>query len=247
VFTPEERSALRERLLERAREDDRVTGAAVTGSAATDDEDRWSDVDIFLGIAENADIDTVLADWTHAIYTEDRAVAHWDLRAPAALYRVFLLDSCLQVDVAFTPESKFGPGGPRFRTVFGDEVAVTPAGRPTFDDVTGLGWLGVLHANAAVERGRLWEAEYWVSSVRDQALSLACLRFGESPSYARGYDRLSKDVTAPYEDGLVRSLEARELRRALAAVTTRLLHEIRSEDAALADGLEGPLLEVAGG
>jgi hypothetical protein len=224
-----------------------VTGAAITGSAVTDDEDRWSDVDIFLGIAENAHIDTVVADWTHAVYTEERAVAHWDLRAPAALYRVFLLDSCLQVDIAFTPESKFGPGGPRFRTVFGDEVAVTPAGGPTFDDVAGLGWLGVLHANAAVERGRLWEAEYWISSVRDQALSLACLRFGESPSYARGYDRLPKDVTGPYEDCLVRSLEARELRRALADVTTGLLHEIRCEDAALADRLEGPLLEVAGG
>lgn len=34
--------------------DARVTGAALTGSTATGTADRWSDVDVFLGLADGA-------------------------------------------------------------------------------------------------------------------------------------------------------------------------------------------------
>ena len=108
MYTPEQREEVRDGLLERARGDDCVTGAAVTGSAALGNEDRWSDVDIFLGIAESAELDAVVADWTDSVYEEAGAVHHWDVRAGTALYRVFLLESGLQVDIAFTPDSDFG-------------------------------------------------------------------------------------------------------------------------------------------
>ena len=61
MFTPEDRERVRARLLERAREDDRVTGAAITGSAAEGREDSWSDVDVYLGLAEDADMSMVMA------------------------------------------------------------------------------------------------------------------------------------------------------------------------------------------
>ena len=92
--------------------------------------------------------------------------------------------------------------------------------------MAGLGWLGVLHANKAIERGRPWEAAYWIASVRDQTLALACLRLGESPYYSRGVDRLPPDVTAPLAETLVRGLEPDELRRALRAARRCLLEEI---------------------
>jgi predicted nucleotidyltransferase len=44
MFTVDRRRQVRERLLERASEDSRIVGAAVTGSAARDAEDRWSDI-----------------------------------------------------------------------------------------------------------------------------------------------------------------------------------------------------------
>ncbi len=153
MYTPEQRDGVRDALLERARGDDRVTGAALTGSAALGNEDRWSDVDVFLGIAESTDLDEVIADWTTALYEEGRAVHHWDVRAGAALYRVFLLESGLQVDIAFTPELDFGARSPSFELAFGEPVEVPPTEPPAFADVAGLGWLGVLHANKAIERG----------------------------------------------------------------------------------------------
>jgi predicted nucleotidyltransferase len=39
-----------------------MTGAALTGSAARDAEHSWSDVDVFLGIAADAETGDVVAD-----------------------------------------------------------------------------------------------------------------------------------------------------------------------------------------
>ncbi len=242
MYTPEDRHRVRSSLLERAREDPRISGAALTGSAAFDNEDRWSDVDVFLGVAEGTDIDDVVADWTEALANEAGVVHHWDVRSGPALYRVFLLESGLHVDVAFTPEWDFGARGPSFRTVFGDPVDVAAPLLPTFTNVVGLGWLSVLHADAAIEREQPWAAAFWIASVRDQTIAVACLRLGENPMYARGVDGLPPDVTAPLEETFVVSLERDELRRALGAARRCLLDEIAATDAALAGGLEAALL-----
>jgi len=50
VFTPEDRGRLRAVLIAAARADERLSGTALTGSAALDAEDRWSDIDLALGI-----------------------------------------------------------------------------------------------------------------------------------------------------------------------------------------------------
>jgi len=42
---------MRALLLERARADGRIAGAAVAGSAAADAEDRWSDIDLCFSVA----------------------------------------------------------------------------------------------------------------------------------------------------------------------------------------------------
>src|ERR1035441_2747454 len=64
MFTPEERARLRSDLLAYAASDQRISGAAITGSAAAAREDRWSDIDLAFGVGEPADLPNVLADWT---------------------------------------------------------------------------------------------------------------------------------------------------------------------------------------
>jgi predicted nucleotidyltransferase len=245
VFTPEDRERVRARLLEFAREDDRVTGAAVTGSAAEGREDRWSDVDVFLGIA--GELEPVMADWTARLTDELGAVDHWDLPVGQAIYRVFLFSSCLQVDVAFTPESDFGARGPAFRVEFGTPVERAPASvPPAIEYYSGLGWLYLLHARVAIERDRVWQATNAIDGLRDQTVALACVRFGEWPDHARGAHLVPRDVTAPLEATLVRSLDPDELRRALRAATEAFLAEVRESDSELATRLE-PVLREAGG
>ena len=245
MFTPDQRERVRSRLLDRARDDARVVGAAVTGSASHDAEDRWSDIDLFFGIADGVDLELVLDDWTDFMCGELRARHHFDVRNASAVYRVFLLPDCLEVDLAFTPTSTFGALGPTFQVVFGEAVesrAIAPADP---NRLVGLAWHHVLHARICIERGRLWQAEYWISAVRDHTLALACLRLGHPADYAKGADDLTSEIRASLEAALVRELSVEELGRSLRVAVTGLLRELYETNRGLADQLRDPLQELA--
>ncbi len=245
MFTSDHQEALRRQLLELAEKDPRITGAAVTGSAADGRQDRWSDIDLFFGVAEHVELDTILSDWSDYLYGELAALHHFDLKVPAAVYRAFLLPSCLEVDLGFTPTGRFGPRGPHFRVVFGEAVQRPQASGPDPGHVIGLAWHHVLHARSCIERQKPWQAEYWISGIRDQVLALACRRFGEPAAYAKGADALPVAVTGELEDALVRSLALEELRRALRVAATRLLRELYETDRDQAQRLEQPIRELA--
>ncbi len=245
MFTPDDRDRVCARVLERARADDRVIGAALTGSAAHDAQDRWSDVDLFLGITDEADHDAVLVEWSGWIHGELGAVHHFDVRAGPTIYRVFLLPGALELDIAFAPAAEFRARGSQFRVVFGAAAAPRSASAPDVDDLIGRGWHHVLHGRASIERGRSWQAEQWISALRDHTLALACVRFGERTDFAKGVHRLPPEVTAPLENALVLSLDPDELRRALRVAVGGFLRELRAVRPALAARLQAPLLEVA--
>jgi predicted nucleotidyltransferase len=60
VFTVEERNRISDRILEIAKSEERVVAAAVVGSLATDEGDRWSDLDLTFGITpENQTLDVL--------------------------------------------------------------------------------------------------------------------------------------------------------------------------------------------
>ena len=61
--------------------------------------------------------------------------------------------------------------------------------------------------------------------MRDHALALACLREGVTAVQARGYDDLSTETLARYEDAHIGSLEPATLRAALAASVLALTSE----------------------
>jgi len=245
MFTEAERDRLRARLLDRARADKSLMGAAMTGSAALGGADRWSDIDLFFGVAEGLAPEDVLDDWSRFMYRGLGALHHFDVRAAPAIYRAFLLPACLEVDLAFAPAAAFGARGPHFRAVFGEPAEQPDMPRASRDHRIGLAWHHALHAWMCIERGKVWQAEYWISAIRDEGLALACLRLGRPTDYAKGVDNLPPELTAPWEEALVRALTPAELRRALGVATTALLGELREADAALAARLEGPLRELA--
>src|SRR5438552_1934768 len=119
MFTTEQRDQVRDRVLKLVRADPRVTSGALTGSTAVGAGDEWSDIDLAFGIAEGISLEAVLDDWTEFFGREFDVLHHWDLRHSTSIYRVFLLPSGLEVDVAATPQQDFGPRGPNFRTLFG--------------------------------------------------------------------------------------------------------------------------------
>ena len=238
MFTVEQRDALREQVLQLAEEDERVVSGAAVGSLAVDGGDRFSDLDLTFGIADDVPATEVLDDWTRTLISERDAVQLADLGSGPTTYRVFLLPGALQFDLSMTPAAQFRPAGPRFQLLFGETAvddfeASTPraAGNlfiPTpsvAHDLFGWGVIYALHARACIERGRVWQAEHYVGAVRDHALSLACLREGLLAVQARGYDDLSAETLARFERAHVGVIEPAPLRAALAASVLALVRE----------------------
>jgi hypothetical protein len=238
MFTVAQRDALRERVLRLAEEDERVVAGAAVGSLAVEGGDRFSDLDLTFGIADHVQVADVLDDWTRTLFDELDAVQLAELERGPTTYRVFLLPDALQLDLSMTPAAQFRPAGPRFRLLFGETAAgeiETPtlpvAGHlflptpPVARDIFGWGVIYALHARACIERGRIWQAEHYVGAVRDHALSLACLRQGRPAVQARGYDDLSAETLARFEDAHVGTVEPGALRAALAASVLALVRE----------------------
>jgi len=242
MWTAEERQSLRFELIEAARADPRIVAAAITGSASVGQEDRWSDIDLAFGVGE--DLEGALGAFTERMARRHGALHHVDVPSGTWIYRVFLLPSTLQVDLAFAPSTDFGARGPTFALVFGEARA--PAPRPeTSDESIGWGWLYALHARSSMARGKPWQAEYMVSGLRDRTLALACRRHGLPAREARGVDRLPREVTASLEDGLVRALDRGELARAFRVCLDALQREIEAVDRELAARLRPALDELA--
>ena len=260
MFTVEQRDALREHLLQLAEEDERVVAGAAVGSLAVDAGDRFSDLDLTFGIADHVPVVEVLDDWTRTLIGERDAVRLADLERGPTIYRVFLLPDALQFDLSMTSAAQFRPAGPRFRLMFGEtaadesEVSTVPTPRvapglfiPTPSvphDLFGWGVIYALHARACIERGRVWQAEHYVGTLRDHALSLACLREGVPAVQARGYDDLPTETLARFEDAHVGATEPRTLRTALAASVRALVDEGAAARLPHADAVAQRLAEL---
>jgi len=225
MFSIDDRNRVRDRMLALAASDPRVVAGAVVGSLALHEGDRWSDLDLTFAVADDVPISDVLNDWTGAIMDEYDAIVLFDLPAGASIYRVFMLPGCLQFDLSFTPAAAFGATSPKFRLLFGEAVTKPYMPAPTPQELFGYAVHHALRARFCIERGRVWQAEYWLSGVRDYALHLACLRHELPARNGRGFDDLPADVLAAFAGALARSLDPAELLRALDVAITGLLRE----------------------
>lgn len=238
MFTVEQRDALRASVLRLAERDERVVAGAAVGSLAVNGGDRFSDLDLTFGIADQVQVSDVLDDWTGTLVDELEAVPLAELERGPIIYRVFLLPDLLQLDLSMMPAAQFRPAGPRFRLLFGEQAPggfesptptlvgdlfiATPA---VARDIFGWGVIYALYSRTCIERGRVWQAEHYVAAVRDHALSLACLRQGLPAVQARGYDDLPAETLARFERTHVGVAEPEALRAALAASVLALMRE----------------------
>lgn len=225
MFSVEERNQVRDYVLRLAESDARVVAAAVVGSLALGEGDRWSDLDLTFAVADEFPISDVLEDWTLDLIQQFDAALLFDLPSGASIYRVFLLPGCLQFDLSFTPASKFGATSPRFKLLFGKAVEKPYLPQPDAHELFGYAVHHALRARFCIERGRTWEAEYLISGARDYVMSMACRRRGLPANHGRGLDALPPDVLKAFSNTLVRSLEREELLRALGYVIDSLFHE----------------------
>lgn len=122
MFTVNDRNSLYDFVMQLAKDDRRVVTGALVGSLALDGGDRWSDLDLTFSVEDGFPMHDVLEDWTGIFQGKLDAAHFFDIHRDPLIYRVFLLPSCLQCDLSFTPKSKFGPAGPKFKLLLGKYV-----------------------------------------------------------------------------------------------------------------------------
>ena len=245
IFTPAERELLRGELTSAAQKDPNLCGAAHTGSGASASLDCWSDIDLALCLKPDASHERVLAEWTELLYRH-HAVAHLDIMRGPTLFRVFLLEHTLQVDVAFWRAEEFAPIGPNFLLIFGKVGRPHHTPPPDPFSLIGMAWLYALHVRSSLARGRILQAEYMLSGMRNHVSELTALRCGVNPHQGRGLDDLpvlERDLAASH---IPCSLAPSELRRAFQSAMRALLEEVRHADGEVANRLSGPLNDIVG-
>ena len=229
TFSPEQRDRIRDLVLDRARHDDRITGGAIVGSFATGAADRWSDLDLAFGLAEDVAPGAVLDDWTSWLANDEGAIHLFDLSADTAVYRVFLLPGALQLDVSVRPSEHFR-SGPGFALVFGSSMDRQPPVPASTRELLGWAVVFAIHLRACVERGRLWQADYDLNELRERAMGLACLGRGLRAGYGRDFDELPAELLARFAEVRASALTVAELCRAAAIGIDLLLAEATGLD-----------------
>jgi hypothetical protein len=189
-------------------------------------------------------LNEVLIDWTTRLYRDHAAVANYDVRRGDILYRVFLLDNTLQVDLSFWPTNELRAVGRKFSLIFGAVGGPISVPAPDSKDLIGMAWLYALHVRSSIARSRMLQAEYMLSGMRDNVLALMCKRHGVVAVQGRGLDELSEEQKARATECLARSLEPVELKRAFRLTVDALLEEVRCADPGLATKLEGTLRSI---
>ena len=247
VFTPDERTSLRRHLIDAAREDPRVTSAALVGSAARQEEDEWSDIDLALQLSPGVEVSEVVDDWTLDLASRGRVVDHLDLRADGALYRVFLLASTLQVDLSFWPHDAFRASGPDFELLFGTPVEPAASTTGNADHHVRLGWLHALHARSAIARRREWQAVWMLEGMRNEIVASACLRHGVPAHQGRGVDRLPSGLRSRLKPTLVTATDTFALSTVFLALSRLLLEEAAELGWENQEELADVLSQIAGG
>jgi hypothetical protein len=95
-------------------------------------------------------------------------------------------------------------------------------------------------ARSSIARSRNLQALYMVNGLRDNVVSLACLRHGLPADQGRGVDDLPPDVIETIAATLVPGLRRSELSEALAKALTALIDEAEHIDPDLASRLRQP-------
>jgi hypothetical protein len=204
--------------------------------------DEWSDLDLTFGLKSGVDTKSVLDEWTALLASEFGVVTHFDLRRGAAIYRVILFQSGLELDLSVVPETEYGALGPNFKLLFGTAIERTSFPEPSTDELIGWCWHHVLHANSAINRERYWQAVFWLNELRNHIFTLKCIRLKLPSVHARGIHQLQGKEVAGFENTLVRSLDAEELRRVLTILRKEFIEEVKEHDPILASELENVLI-----
>ena len=253
MYSPGDRETVLARAVELLADDQRVEAAVITGSLGVGGADRWSDFDLAGLITGGVACEEVAADWEAMAYREWPVAHHYVTEFGSTLVRGFILRNGLLADLAFTPIGDFEAWAP-VKVAFdrtGTATRIAEAWQawtptPDWRGESGFAAHDVLHACSAANRGKRWQALYFLQRIRNRTLALAAERHGRDAEDFARVDELPPEEVERLLGTLVPDLEIPTLVQAIDVATRAFVDELRRHDQALADRLAEPLATVVG-
>ncbi len=229
---PTARARLLADLTQWATQHPEVASAAHVGSTAEGFRDRHSDIDLALGTRPGVEVAQVLAQAESWLADYDPGFARLlDIPYEDAVYRVFLHEHGMQLDVSARPQTSFAATTARFALVFGETGAPAPKRVPDMRALVAEAVLYVRLAGVAHARRRPWQAAHFVDTARARLTTALCLRYGTDPFDGRGFDDLPPGVLAALMPTMLADLSDGSVARAIGGLA----------EGCLASGSEGGL------
>jgi len=236
-FQDKDRIEILNYILEVGKNDPHVIGAALVGSYAINKQDVWSDIDISFGIKEIVKPKIILDKWTNLVKAQFEIIHYFDIASALGIYRVILFSNGIELDLSAIPQSEFGPKASKFKLLFGSAKEKFEIPKPSIEKIYGLSWHHVLHANSALKRNKLWQAQFWLDKLREHIFTLKCLRNNVSCQHGRGIDLLDEDELKNMEKTLVKKIKSTEIKHALKYSARFLCDEIAHTNIKLSKNL----------
>lgn len=229
-FTPTERQQTLEKIIAALREDTRIAGAIIVGSAAVGFEDEYSDIDLGAVVHRPEDSAPCFLDWLHRMQAMFSIIHRFEVHpAPNIFLHGFLLEGFLEVDISFQPLDQLIARRTRWKVAFDRTGTIKgimrsswqnrtePDGSGAYTHQLGDIWYFIMHALVSLRRGLPWRALGCLHEIRQAILSLAELNYKKEVRFSRQLDAMPPEFLRQYEQTLVARAEPAEIQAALHA------------------------------
>jgi predicted nucleotidyltransferase len=246
LFSPEERQAILDRVLDTLRTDDRVAGVVIVGSGAVGFDDDYSDIDLAVVVAEEEDTLPVFRDWKPRIEALLPVIHSFEtIYGPHSYLYGFLFKGFLELNLGFVCLANLFAKRARWQVAFDRsgkienimrsswEQRVEPDVQTAYLRRLDSIWHYIIQVITALKRGHPWRALHELEQIRNRAVELAGLRLRLETKHFRHVDQMPEELLVELERTLICSLEPVDILRALKATTACFFREARALDNAL--------------
>ncbi|MGB3717872.1 MAG: aminoglycoside 6-adenylyltransferase [Candidatus Promineifilaceae bacterium] len=228
-FTEEDRLTILNDLLASLGQDERLVGVLLVGSAADGFDDRYSDIDLSVVVAEDSQVSEVLSDWKTRIAVLFPVLSSFEVNYAENMFLAgFLLTNYLEMDIGFSGFKDLFAKRSRWRVVFDHSGQIEETMQSSWENrvVTGPEaeyrrlldsiWHYITHVAVSISRGHNWRALHYLETVRTRAIELVCIRRGFDPHHFRPVHHLPPEFQVELQETLPQNTEDSEILRALA-------------------------------
>lgn len=253
-YTPEERRQVLSKLLHALEGDGRITGVLLVGSGAVGFKDNYSDIDLSVVMAAEADVEPVFRDWDDKIQTLFPVVTRFETHyGPNSFLYGFLLDNFLELDIGFVCLNNLVAKRPDWQIAFDRSgqiqsiMEARPVSKPTtavperYQQIVESIWHYIMHSAICLRREQNWRAVYYLDMVRQQTIELAGLRLGLETKNYRQVDQFPADLLLFWQQSLLSDLSPGKIMRALQTATQCFFDEATIWERQSGDTSTGPL------